>query len=610
MAVHSTRTLTLLALVCTTSATALAGQVCPEGEVSSVLVNVHSVFDTDASTDGGALPWFYNLANGLHADTNEGLLRGELLLGVGDCYDPFLVDESERLIRQLSFISEVDVSGVRQPDGSMHVVVETWDRWSLQIDLRARFEEGFEFDGIDITERNLAGAGVTLRGFYREQRERFAIGGRIATTRFLGTRWDARLQASRTRPGTSFQQGFYYPFVGEVGRYAAVQSFVRQEDLFAYNLPKGETFSFAYNLPEGETFTHVVQPFRQRSSEITVAGRIGRPGRLSVIGVGLSREEWEYTTFSPGAEVVRNRDFQNAAAAADSISALLSRQIRDYSTTRVNFVLAQRNVSFQERERLDALKGVQDVPVGGEVALVLGRSIPVLRSSAATEDSDFLARVRVFGGLAPGRWVLASAASVEGRRIFGGAESGWKDVLAEFQIYSYWRPAETSRHTLFARLSGAGGWSVTGPFQLTLGGVTGLRGHSVDDLPGGRRLIATLEDRIYFGSPGGDFMDLGMTAFIDVGSIWQGGAPFGVDSGFLATAGAGLRIGVPSGSRNAFRIDVAFPLNGPDAFGGLTFRITSSELLGRRGGLEDRQLRRSRRSNVDPGILPDPSVGR
>ena len=158
-------------------------------------------------------------------------------------------------------------------------------------------------------------------------------------------------------------------------------------------------------------------------------------------------------------------------------------------------------------------------------------------------------------------------------------------------------------------MSGAGGWSVTGPFQLTLGGSTGLKGYSVDGLPGGQRLIATLEDRVYFGSPGNGFIDLGMTAFVDVGSIWEGGVPFGVDSGPRATAGAGLRVGFPGGTRGLTRIDVAFPLNGPDAFAQPTFCI-SAELLGLRRGVEDRQLRRARRTSVGPGILPEPSVGR
>ena len=599
MAIYPTHTLTLLALLGMTSATALAGQVCPEGEVSAVLVTPHSYFETDDATDGGTISWFFKVANAIHADTNEDFLRGELLLGVGDCYDPFLVDESERLLRQLSFIDRAEVTSERQPDGSVHIRVETWNRWTLQFNVRFRFEEGFEFAGLDVTERNLFGRGILVRGFYRQNRERLDVGGRFQSPRLLGTRWNTLLEASRTRAGKSFQQGFLYPFVGEVGRRAAVQSFVQREDLFSYSLPAGGTY------------THVVQPYWQRSSEITVAGRVGRPGRLTILGGGLSREEWEYTTslFPDGAEVVRDRDFGNAEPAPPGISDILAPQLRSYSATRVNVVLAQRNLSFQRRDRLDALRSVQDVAVGGEVALVLGRSIPFLGSNAANEDSDFFARFRVFGGLAPGRWVLASAVRIEGRQIFGGAEKGWKDVLGEFDIYSYWRPSETSRHTLFARISGAGGWSVTGPFQLTLGGVSGLRGYSVDDLPGGKRLIASLEDRIYFGSPGNGFLDLGMTAFVDVGSIWAGGAPFGADSGPRATAGAGLRIGFPGGTRGVTRIDFAFPLNGPEAFGSPTFRI-SAELLGLRRGVEDRQLRRSRRAGVGPSLFPDPSVGR
>ena len=597
MAICPTHTLTLLALLGATSATALAGQVCPEGEVSAVLVTSHSYFETDDTTDGGTLSWFYGIANGIHADTNEDFLRSELLLGVGDCYDPFLAEESGRLLRQLGFIDRAEVTSAPQPDGSVHIIVETWNRWTLQFDPRFRFEEGFEFAGLNITERNMFGRGIVLRGFYRQNREDRNVGGRFETPHVFGTRWNARLEASRTRAGNSFQQSFSYPFVGEVGRRAAVQSFVEQENLFSYNLPVG-----------GE-YTHVVQPFALRLSEITVAGKVGRPGRFSIFGVGLSREEWEYSTFADGAEVVRDRDFGNAEPAPPEISAILAPQLRDYSATRVNLILAQRNISFQRRERLDALRGVQDVPVGGEVALILGRGIPFLGSNAANEDSDFFGRVRLFGALAPGPWVLASAVSVEGRKIFGGAENGWKDVLAEFDIYSYWRPSETSRHTLFARLSGAGGWSLTGPFQLTLGGVSELRGYSVDDLPGGRRLVATLEDRIYFGSPRDGFIDLGMTAFVDVGSIWEGGVPFGADSGPRATAGAGLRIGFPGGTRGLTRIDLAFPLNGPDAFGAPVFRI-SAELLGLRRGVEDRQVRRSRRTGVGSGIIPDPSVGR
>jgi hypothetical protein len=345
--------------------------------------------------------------------------------------------------------------------------------------------------------------------------------------------------------------------------------------------------------------------------ELSAAKRFGRPGRLTILGGGLSTEEWRYDAgLGSGTEVVQNRNFGSAQPAPPEVTAILLPQLRPYSATRFNVLLAQRNLSYHERDRLDALMGVQDIPVGGEVAVVLGKSIPIFESNRAEPDSDLFGRIRFYGGLAPGRWVLASTASIEGRQIFDDAEDGWKDVLGEFDVYTYWRPTENSRHTLFARVSGAAGWSMTGPFQLTLGGTGALRGYSRDDLPGGRRVIASLEDRIYFGSPWGGFMDLGMTAFVDVGSMWAGDVPFGRDSGLLVTGGAGLRIGMPSGTRGVTRIDIAFPLNGSDAFSKPTFRITRSEQLGLRRGTEDRQIRRSRRTGVGQGILPDPSQGR
>ena len=107
--------------------------------------------------------------------------------------------------------------------------------------------------------------------------------------------------------------------------------------------------------------------------------------------------------------------------------------------------------------------------------------------------------------------------------------------------------------------------------------------------------MGSFEDRIYLGSPAGNLFDLGLTVFLDVGSVWRGDTPFGSDSGFGASAGAGLRVGFPGGTRGVIRIDLAFPVNGPDAFKEPVFRITATELLGLLQGFADPQLRRSRR---------------
>ena len=578
-----TRAFILLAALSALRPAGLVGQECPSGRISFIFINSHSVFDTPNLTDGKSFEWFYDFANWLHMETDEEFIEGELLVSVGDCYDPFLVAESERIIRQLGFIARVDVFAVPQADGSVHIVVDTQDEWTLQLTVRARFDEGFEFNGVDVREENVLGKGVAARAFYRERREAREIGGSIQTTRFLGTRWDAQLQAGETRVGPFFQQAFVYPFVGEVGRYSATQFYSRREDLFAYSLP------------EGGTYSHVVTPFFRERAALSAAVRLGEAGRLTILGLGISFADLDFARFEEGPEAVRNRDFGNPEPLPPELSAPIASHTQGSANTRLNFILGQRNLRFERRSDLDALRGVQDVPVGGDASLTLGRSIGFLSPDSNRKDSDFFGRIRAFGGLAPGRWILAGNAIFEARQIFDGPQEGWRDVIGEFDVYTYWQPSALSRHTLFARVSGAAGWSMTVPFQLTLGGPYNLRGYGLDHAPGGRRLMGSVEDRVYLASPGGGLFDLGLTAFLDAGSVWQGDTPFGSDSGLGVSAGAGLRVGFPGGTRGVIRIDLSLPVNGPDAFKEPMFRITATELLGFLNGFEDPQLRRSRR---------------
>lgn len=107
------------------------------------------------------------------------------------------------------------------------------------------------------------------------------------------------------------------------------------------------------------------------------------------------------------------------------------------------------------------------------------------------------------------------------------------------------------------------------------------------------RLI--VEDRILFPWPRPGQADLGMTVFGDLGRIWPGDVPYGLDSGWEAALGAGLRIGLPAGTRNVVRADVAFPV-GPTS-GGPIFRMTF-ELNRMRDGFFTEDLLRSRRFNL------------
>ena len=100
-------------------------------------------------------------------------------------------------------------------------------------------------------------------------------------------------------------------------------------------------------------------------------------------------------------------------------------------------------------------------------------------------------------------------------------------------------PASDLRIDTF-RASGAGGWSAQTPFQLTLGGRDMVRGYRSEAFPGSQRAVFSLEDRIYLPWPAPGLFDFGLSLFLDVGQIRAGEAPFGVDSGWRAAAGAGI----------------------------------------------------------------------
>jgi hemolysin activation/secretion protein len=140
------------------------------------------------------------------------------------------------------------------------------------------------------------------------------------------------------------------------------------------------------------------------------------------------------------------------------------------------------------------------------------------------------------------------------------------------------------------------------PFQLTLGGRDAVRGFAEEHSPGGRRLLLTVEDRIFFNWPWPDLIDLGLTLFADAGRVWSGDVPYGVDSGWEAALGIGLRYSLPAGSRRGGRIDLAWPLGAPPNHGPV-FRFTLLELLGIGPGVKDLQLERTRRTRTGPDFL-------
>jgi hypothetical protein len=555
---------------------------CPAGVISYVHIDNNSIFDTSDPDLDRRFIWAYNVANRLHIPTREWVIRRELLFQPGTCFDPFLVEETERLLRGYQFLGRVDIFDVRQPDGTVHLIVTTRDEWSTRVDFRFRTGDGFGIEGMRLFEENLLGTGQTLGLFYFEREVTRDYGISYFTPQLFGTRWDLRSEVGRTRAGTVVHQEIAYPFVGEVSRWAGRESFRREDQFFNY---------IAGDSPDLAA-PHVLLPTREQSFDMALIRRIGHRGNMALLGGALSYQQISY----PGLiEVASHGDFDAREPAPDSLADPVRRQRQPVDNIRAFVLVGHRNVWWIRRQGLDSMRGQEDVRLGAEAILALGRSLPALEI-----DDDLYVMLGLYTAMELGSALLIGRGRADARRDLGAGTSApeWEDMYVEAEVLGYLQTPLLPRQTFFARAALGAGWHTRTPFQLTLGGEHGLRGYPQERFPGGRRLSLTLEDRFYLGWPMGSVWDFGGTVFADVGRIWAGDAPFGVDSGWRASAGFGVRASFPAGSRSTYRLDIAWPLERGARL--RNFEVSMS--IGERRGIapreDDRQLIRSRTQNV------------
>ncbi|MEW5926579.1 MAG: hypothetical protein AB1941_03785 [Gemmatimonadota bacterium] len=551
--------------------------------ISQVFVDNHSVFDpTDADLDP-RFAWAYGFANRLHLATREEVIRREILFREGQCYSTELLLDSERLLRNTTFIADADIYGIRQPDGTYHVIVDTSDEWSTRLEPRVD-SRGGGLAGLELREDNLLGTGQQVAAYWGEQYDEPIYGASYSTPQFLGTLLDAELAVAKTANGTLFSQSLSYPFRGEGGRWAWRQR-VEHEDRF-----------FEYFAPDGDGLVRVLFPERRRLMDVGGVFRLGRRGSLTLLGAALTGEWIIY----PGGMRFADREQETPA----NVPLLEPRpaEFDTVSSVRAVFLAAQRSVYWVRRSSLDAVRGTEDVRMGVEAEIAVGRSLTGLSTD---DDLSLNLGLEMSGELGEGL-LSGGQLVVEGKRDYGAPLGSWewRNIFGQLDAWTYWRPSPESRHTLVGAFSAAGGWRTTVPFQLTLGNRSGLRGLPRHAATGSRRAVLSLEDRFFLGWPYPQLFDLGGVAFVDVGRSWAGGS-FGTDPRIHASAGVGLRTAFPPGSRRTYRLDVAVPVAGGGRLGDVEVSIGVGQAIGR-VLRDDPQIRRSSRRTLSASLFTFP----
>jgi hypothetical protein len=108
------------------------------------------------------LPGFYdpnkieNILNKTHFNTNENIIRKNLLFNEGDTISPLILSDNERYIRDLPYIDDARILIVPVSDVEADIIVVTKDVYSLGANFNF---SGFDKGSLSVFEKNIFGMG-------------------------------------------------------------------------------------------------------------------------------------------------------------------------------------------------------------------------------------------------------------------------------------------------------------------------------------------------------------------------------------------------------------------------------------------------------------------
>ncbi len=511
-------------------------------------------------------------ATSIHVATAPTVIEHFLLFSRGGRCSSLGRQESERILRAQPFLADASVTAYAVSADTVRLEVSTVDEPAILLSPGIRSAAPY-FRALSVGSTNLEGKGIyAVAGWRQGFFYRDAFLGRYSNYQLFRRPVLLEVNADRREIGYDLSARVAHPVFSDLQSSAWRVSGGASEDLIPFRSPSSARHSLEV----------------QRSfSDVGGVVRVGRPGRLALVGATLSSER---AVTDPVPVLVTD-----SGVVADSLAPLVGRYT-SFASTRLNLLLGFRQVNFLRVTGFDALTGVQDVRRGVQIGATIGRGLAVGGSS---RDEVHMA-VDAYAGVGTERSFAAVQVLADGSRKSSGGP--WDDLLLSGRLAWYLRPHP--RHTIVASVEYGAGERQRLPFQLALGDRRGgVRGYDDAELGGARRLVGRIEERWRTGSVRGT-ADAGVALFADAGQLWAGDSPLGRDTPLEPSVGAALLAAVPPGSQRLWRVDLAFPLR-RDAGARWVLRFSSADLT-RTFWPEPNDLRRNRSRTEPVGVFTWP----
>lgn len=513
---------------------------CKGQTISRIEVHTRPPFEIEGSK---VQQWLAREVTQLHSTTNPEIVLRFLALKTGESCTELRRSESERILRAQPYLADASVRAIPDENGTVAISVVTVDEVSLVLggggSARPPYLRGFR-----LGEANLMGEAISLKGDWRYNSDfPDAFTARLADYQLFGRPYQLHLDWARRERGQDWGMELSHPFLTDLQRVSWRTTAGLRDGYVRFRRLDG---------------TSLFLPFSRTYGDVGGVVRVGRPGRVALLGASVS-----YEREMPGETPVA---LQPTRELAPMPGTPLSGRYQSHRTSRINALFGVRDVSFLQVSGFETLDGLQDMRKGVEIATLFGRGI----RSLGEGEHDMFVSADVYTGFGSERAFTGIEVQVEARKP--EEINDWDGLLASGRAAAYFKPA--NRHTLTGDVEWSAGWRQRIPFQLTLadrdGGPLGYRRSY---LAGGRRIVTRLEDRIYLGRLK-QFVSLGVAPFVNTGQLWAGDAPFGSNTGVKVSTGISLLASVPPRSQRLWRLDLAFPLN-PDYGAKWWFRLSS-----------------------------------
>ncbi|MBQ4837378.1 MULTISPECIES: hypothetical protein [Pseudoalteromonas] len=498
------------------------------GKISAIELHQLNVFDTSLPEEDNAL---FRFANEAHITTKPEVIKSVLLFTENTAYDPQLLIESERLLRQQPYLYDARIFAEENCHGDVTVTVVTRDLWTLLPDLSFSRSGGENSSRIGFRESNLFGYGKRLSLTHIEDADRSGYLFVYDDPNILSSRYQGRVEYSDNDDGERHYIGVDYPFFS-----------TRTPVSYGFLNYGNKRIEPLYE--NGET----VSEFEQ-DSEVTQI----------YYGIATAQKaNWTRRV------IAGYRDQTESFREVKETTLPIAQQRKlSYPYVQVQWL----ETDFIKVKNFDSIYRTEDLNLGWNINSQLGYS----SDSISNDDS---------------RWIfnttISKAHYTSERSLFRvnfafngywNLEKGESENLIT-QLNLEYHLATGNYQSWYSQLNIAHGKHLTEDKQLTLGGETGLRGFPARYLQGDRRIVLNLEKRYYWEYDLLHLFKVGGAAYFDIGRV-DGKTLFSVNHKFYKNLGFGIRM-APSRANSGLvlHLDLAAPIDKPSGVDSLQWHFT------------------------------------